>query len=122
MNIFRKLHMNFALAPTAALLIFCGARYDTAASRLLMSRPLVRLGEASYSIYLVHDVVLAGAVKLTGSTVHGLAYDVAKLVLLLAAVLLISLALYTFYEAPARKWLRRRWGRQPPAKAAPSAS
>jgi peptidoglycan/LPS O-acetylase OafA/YrhL len=31
-------------------------------------------------------------------------------VLLLVVVLAISLALYTYYEAPARKWLRRRQG------------
>ena len=113
MNIFRKMNMNFALAPTAALLIFCGARYKNAASRTLMWRPIVLFGEASYSIYLVHDVVLASAVKLTGSAMHSIAYDLVKLVLLLTAVLLISLTLYTYYEAPARRWLRGRRGTRP---------
>jgi peptidoglycan/LPS O-acetylase OafA/YrhL len=122
MNLFRKMNMNFALAPTAALLIFCGARYDNAASRMLMSRPFVLLGEASYSIYLVHDVVLAGAVELTGSAVHGIAYDLVKLALLITAVLLISLTLYTYYELPARKWLRRRWGKLPSPAALAAAS
>jgi peptidoglycan/LPS O-acetylase OafA/YrhL len=122
MNLFRKMNMNFALAPTAALLIFCGARYDNAASRMLMSRPFVLLGEASYSIYLVHDVVLAGAVELTGSAVHGIAYYLVKLALLITAVLLISLTLYTYYELPARKWLRRRWGKLPSPAALAAAS
>ena len=76
---------------------------------MLMSRPILLLGGASYSIYLVHDVVLGIAVKLTGSAKHGFAYDLMKLVLLLTAVLLISLVLYAYYEAPARKWLRGLW-------------
>jgi peptidoglycan/LPS O-acetylase OafA/YrhL len=113
MNNFRKLNMNFALAPAAALLVFCGARYDSAASRLLTSRPAIGLGEASYSIYLVHPVVLVTAVKLSGAAVHGIVYDLVKLLLLIAAVLLISLMLYAYYEAPARKWLRARGGRRP---------
>lgn len=107
-NIVCKMNMNFALAPTAALLIFCGARYKNIGSRALALRPVLLLGGASYSIYLVHDVVLGVAVKLTGSAKHSVVYDSVKLVLLLVAVLVISLALYTFYEAPARKWLRGR--------------
>ena len=42
-NIFQKMNMNFALAPSAALLIFCGARYKSVASRTLMSRPILLL-------------------------------------------------------------------------------
>ena len=113
MTIFRKMNMNFALAPSAALLVFCAARYQSAASRLLTSRPAIALGEASYSIYLVHSIVLISAVKLTGSVVHGVAYNVVKLFVLLAIVVAISLLLYTFYEAPARKWLRRRGSKRP---------
>ena len=109
-NIVCKMNMNFALAPTAALLIFCGARYKNIGSRVLALRPVLLLGGASYSIYLVHDVVLGTAVKLTGSAKHSVVYDSVKLVLLLVVVLAISLALYTYYEAPARKWLRRRRG------------
>jgi peptidoglycan/LPS O-acetylase OafA/YrhL len=116
MTIFRKMNMNFALAPSAALLVFCAARYQSAASRLLTSRPAIALGEASYSIYLVHSIVLISAVKLTGNVVHGTAYNVVKLVVLMAIVVAISLLLYAYYEAPARSWLRRRWrGRPAPA-------
>lgn len=109
-NLVCKMNMNFALAPTAALLVFCGARYKNIGSRALALRPVLLLGGASYSIYLVHDVVLGIAVKLTGSAKHSLFYDSTKLVLLLVVVLAISLVLYTYYEAPARKWLRRRRG------------
>jgi hypothetical protein len=113
MTIFRKMNMNFALAPSVALVIFCAARYQSAASRLLTSRPVIALGEASYSIYLVHSIVLISAVKLTGNVVHGTAYNVVKLIVLMAIVVAISLLLYAYYEAPARTWLRRRWGSRP---------
>lgn len=113
MTIFRKMNMNFALAPSVALLIFCAARYQSAASQLLTSRPAIALGEASYSIYLVHSIVLISAVKLTGNVVHGTAYNVLKLIVLMAIVVAISLLLYTYYEAPARQWLRRRGSKRP---------
>jgi peptidoglycan/LPS O-acetylase OafA/YrhL len=113
MTILRKMNMNFALAPSVALLVFCAARYQSAASRLLTSRPAIALGEASYSIYLVHSIVLISAVKLTGNAVHGTAYNVVKLIVLMAIVVAISLLLYAYYEAPARSWLRRRWGSRP---------
>jgi peptidoglycan/LPS O-acetylase OafA/YrhL len=107
-TIFRKMAMNFALAPSVALLVFCAARYRSAASRLLTSRPAIALGEASYSIYLVHSIVLISAVKLSGGAVHGVAYHVVELVVLTAIVVAISLLLYAYYEAPARRWLRQR--------------
>jgi peptidoglycan/LPS O-acetylase OafA/YrhL len=108
MNIFRKMSWNFAMALPVALLVFCAARYRGPASRLLTSRPAIALGEASYSIYLVHSIVLISAVKLTGSAVHSLAYNVAKIAILMTFVIVISRFMYTYYEAPARKWLRAR--------------
>jgi peptidoglycan/LPS O-acetylase OafA/YrhL len=81
--------------------------------RLLTSRPAIALGEASYSIYLVHSIVLISAVKLTGSAAHGVAYNVVKLIVLMAIVVAISLLLYAYYEAPARQWLRRRGSKRP---------
>ena len=66
-NVFRKMYMNFALAPSAALLIFCAARYRNVLSRLLTSRPALLLGDASYSIYLTHFLVLMVDFKLFGA-------------------------------------------------------
>jgi peptidoglycan/LPS O-acetylase OafA/YrhL len=124
LTIFRKMAMNFALAPSVAVLVFCVARYRSTASRLLTSRAAIGLGEASYSIYLVHSIVLISAVKLSGATVHGVAYNVVKLVVLMMIVVAISLLLYAYYEAPARRWLRQRWSWRPApgafADAAPS--
>jgi peptidoglycan/LPS O-acetylase OafA/YrhL len=121
MNIFRKMYMNFALAPSAALLVFSAARYRNVFSRLLTSRLFVVLGDASYSIYLLHFMVLMLATKLIGSTIHGDGFNTVALILSVAATLLISILLYSYYEAPARRWLRRLW-RDDPARMAPAQS
>jgi peptidoglycan/LPS O-acetylase OafA/YrhL len=61
----------------------------------------------------VHSIVLISAVKLSGGAVHGAAYNVVKLIVLMAIVVAISLLLFAYYEAPARRWLRRRWSWRP---------
>jgi peptidoglycan/LPS O-acetylase OafA/YrhL len=121
-TILREMNMNFALAPSAALLIFCAARYRGAIFRPLTCRPVMVLGEASYSIYLVHLVILAVAVRLLVSAGHGILYDVAELLLITIVIFLMSIALYAFYEAPARKLLRGLWHYRPKLErsAAPS--
>jgi len=121
MNDFRKMYMNFALAPSAALLVFSAARYHNVFSRLLMSRPLLVLGDASYSIYLVHYTVLMIATKLIGSAVRTELFNALAVVLSTVAILLISILLYRCYEAPARKWLRQLWRFDPKRVAAAKA-
>lgn len=109
-DFFIKLNWNFALAPSAALIIFCTARYDGPATRLFTNRPVQALGEASYSIYLLHFFVLIIAQRLSAeglpATTPNVSFAVLKLVLLIAFVLLISLASFAYFEAPARAWLR----------------
>ena len=109
MNIFRKMNMNFGLAPTCAVLIFCAARYGGLANRILQSGPVITLGEASYSIYLVHQVAFLIVARLVVEGRHGLGFDIMILFLTIGAIFVISLISYSFYEAPARKWLRAQW-------------
>jgi peptidoglycan/LPS O-acetylase OafA/YrhL len=99
--------MNFALAPSAALLIFCAARYRSAVSRLLNTAAAIALGDASYSIYLVHLGVLLAVAWLTGSAGRGLVFDSIRLVVVVTAIIALSMLVYRFYEAPTREWLRR---------------
>jgi peptidoglycan/LPS O-acetylase OafA/YrhL len=108
-TILREMNMNFALAPSAAVLIFCAARYRGATFRPLTCRPVMVLGEASYSIYLVHLVILTVAARLLVPAGHGIWYNVAELLLITIIISLISIALFAFYEAPARKLLRGPW-------------
>ena len=106
-NVFEKMDMNFALGPPAALLIFCAARYRNAVSQLLNTSVAIALGDASYSIYLVHLGVLLAVAWLTGSAGHGLAFDSVRLIVVNAAIITMSMLIYRFYEEPARAWLRR---------------
>jgi peptidoglycan/LPS O-acetylase OafA/YrhL len=108
-NFFRNMYMNFALGPSAALMIFCAARYRNVISKALTSRPALLLGDASYSIYLTHYLVLMVATKLIGTVPPNAWLSGTALVLSILATIVLSIALYTWYETPARKWLRQRW-------------
>ena len=98
-------------APAVAVVIYLVARYDTFSSRFFSNSILVRFGEASYSIYLLHEV-LPSVYKRLGM----LAFDPALFwpmwggsLILLA---LISRGSYVYFERPARiairKWLAPR--------------
>jgi peptidoglycan/LPS O-acetylase OafA/YrhL len=106
-DVFKKMAMNFALAPSAALLTFCAARYRSQVLRVLNARAAIALGNASYSIYLVHLGVLLFVAWLAGSAAHNLAVDSIRLTVVMAAIIALSMLVYRFYEAPAREWLRR---------------
>jgi peptidoglycan/LPS O-acetylase OafA/YrhL len=112
-DFFQKLNWNFALAPSAAIMVFCFVRYAGPVARLLTIRPVLALGEASYSIYLLHFFVLIIVARLSAealpATPTNVAFAVTKLIVLVALVLLISLASFACFEAPARAWLRGLW-------------
>jgi peptidoglycan/LPS O-acetylase OafA/YrhL len=105
--------MNFALAPTAAIIIFAVARWSSPISRLLASRAFVELGEASYSIYLIHFVVFMGIVRtnlaLLSAPAPNLMIEIARFSAILAAIFAVSMISYAVIEVPARRWLRGLW-------------
>jgi peptidoglycan/LPS O-acetylase OafA/YrhL len=111
--IIESLNLNFGLAPSVALIMFCAARYDSFVTRILNSRPFQMLGEASYSIYLTHFLIFILAASFLGgalpATIPNVIFLTSKYLFLLALIMLISLGLYTFVEVPARRWLRGLW-------------
>lgn len=105
----------------------CG---ETAAGRLLASRPLLLLGEASYSLYLAHWPILFALLLAFGVDPAPVApiWWAAKpatlpaplaLLALLSAIAL-SIVLYLYVERPARRWLRARPWLKSPSSARPS--
>jgi peptidoglycan/LPS O-acetylase OafA/YrhL len=103
--------MNFALAPSAAILIGCVARYrNTLASRILSTAPVIALGNASYSIYLFHFLVILIVAQSfpqeLSVSVTNVAFVVFRFVLVLLLIMLLSLGLYATVELPAKRWLR----------------
>jgi peptidoglycan/LPS O-acetylase OafA/YrhL len=109
----RLLSHNFGFAPSVALILFCAARYDTLFSRVLNSRPVVALGEASYSIYLIHFIILiivsSVVADLLPLTLPNIVFAISKVLFVLALIMLISLGLHAYVEVPARQWLRGLW-------------
>lgn len=95
-------------APAVAVMMYLVARYDTFSSRFFSSPVLVRFGEASYSIYLLHEV-LPSVYKQLGilAADPSLFWPMWGGSLVLLA--LISRASYVYFERPARlairKWL-----------------
>jgi peptidoglycan/LPS O-acetylase OafA/YrhL len=96
--------MHSGLLPPAFALLIYGLASQTTSFRFLRSRLLILLGEASYSLYLLH------AFPLTIMT-FGLHLDRSPHVLIfvgvyLVAIVLVSIGVYVGIENPLRKRLR----------------
>jgi peptidoglycan/LPS O-acetylase OafA/YrhL len=92
-------------APLVAVTIYLMARYDTPWSRLFSHAIPVRLGEVSYSMYLLHEIIPSALKRLGLMTTDIAAAWItwAGSLLLLA---LISQVSYAVIERPARTWIR----------------
>ena len=113
------------MAPTFALMIAIFSIEGGWVSRLLMTAPMLLIGELSYSIYMIHHFILdrmidlvwafGGALHLPisitseGRTVligNPIACDLFSLVLL-GVVIAFSVLSFRYVEKPARLWSRR---------------
>jgi peptidoglycan/LPS O-acetylase OafA/YrhL len=97
------------LAPLWSMLIYCLAIGRGNTATVLRQRPMVRLGEASYSLYLIHLQLLYIAMKLRD--VAGASSSVpAILQLLVYAALSVAASVLIFQriEEPARRAIRAR--------------
>jgi peptidoglycan/LPS O-acetylase OafA/YrhL len=89
----------------SGLIVVCTAAEARSNSGLLLSRPFVLLGNASYSIYMVHGLVLIPVILVLKKT-FGLGTFAAGFAGLaaLAATFLISILVYRHFEDPARRF------------------
>jgi peptidoglycan/LPS O-acetylase OafA/YrhL len=108
-----SLRFCFGLAPSAAIIIFCASRYDALLFRWLSARSVVTMGEASYSMYLLHAVVLIVVSSYLGWSFPETFFDIlflaARFTFVILMILLFSLGLHAFLEVPSRRWLRGLW-------------
>lgn len=90
------------LSPAFAAIIF-GVAQQPRWTGVLALRPLVLLGEASYSLYLLHSFVMTKAFASTRYLPHEI-----RVVVCVAAAVGASIVAHKFVEEPARRWLRPR--------------
>jgi peptidoglycan/LPS O-acetylase OafA/YrhL len=104
----RGVRICFGLAPFIGLLIFCCARYRNVIV-LFLSTPLIVLcGEASYSLYMLHEMLI-DAFKYTVGPVLGRGIEFANglmWLLMISSSIGLSLVSWRLIEVPARRWLR----------------
>jgi peptidoglycan/LPS O-acetylase OafA/YrhL len=92
-------------APLVAITVYLIARYETPSSHILSLSLPVRLGAASYSIYMLHEIV-PSAFKRLGLQSPDPAVGWVTWAGALILLVLISSASYALIEHPARTWLR----------------
>jgi peptidoglycan/LPS O-acetylase OafA/YrhL len=95
-----------ALAPIAfGLIVLSCSAEDSWADTLMGNRPIYLLGEISFSIYIVHRLVLElGQLAATGSTSST---DVVSMMVALVAVIPIAWLTWRYVELPFQAWGRR---------------
>lgn len=100
---------NNALILFNGLLVYGLACGGGPLDRILSHGWFVRLGEASYAVYLLHVPIDDWLMRLDKKTLHLAATHPGLLfVCYAAAVVVASLAVYQWVEEPARKYLRRK--------------
>ncbi|MDI3207707.1 acyltransferase [Pseudarthrobacter sp. AL07] len=111
------IYANLAMIPGFLAVISASASRDlSGSSGRLASSALVRLGQWSFALYLVHELVLRVVRPLIGEQPVGDAL-MAAVIVIFASIALSGL-LHEFVEKPAEKWLRSLRG----SKMKPSAT
>jgi peptidoglycan/LPS O-acetylase OafA/YrhL len=105
---------NVLLVPVFGLVVYGGAGLRGFAARALSGRGLVLLGQASYSMYILHWAVIYWthwvARKVFGTTLAG----VADVLVTLPVVIALSVLSYLFFERPVRRAALARYLQQRP--------
>jgi peptidoglycan/LPS O-acetylase OafA/YrhL len=100
---------SFGAAPFIAVIVFCCARYDSPVASLFSSWPMTLGGEASYSLYLLHMMVV-DAFRWEAAPVTAPSVALGCLVRLIVTVLSaigLAIVVWRIVEVPSRRWLRK---------------
>lgn len=100
---------NFIYTPPLAVLIFLLSRFQTKLSLLLSSRPLLFIGEISYSVYLLGFMIMtalgASYVNHRPTTMAYINSSI-KVFSIMVFATFIAYGCYNLFEKPSRKYLR----------------
>jgi len=99
--------LGFAFPPLFALLILSLCRDRGALSRLLARRPFQMLGERSYSIYMLHPVLLLVMEPLLRRS-HGPLASLALMAVYVVVLVYVSGRTLAWVEQPGRDWFNRQ--------------
>jgi len=88
------------LSPAFAAIIF-GVAQEPRWTRFLSFKPLVVLGQASYSLYLLHSYVISATFAALARMPHG-----SRVTGSISAAVAVSVASYFLIEEPARRFLK----------------
>ena len=108
------------------LIILCTVGARGVPARVLNARPLVLLGEVSYSLYLIHGFVQHAATHALNAleldqTDFTVGQSWLALAVMLLAVIVLSSASYRYFEKPMRRWLNQRTAARTQQRHAPAA-
>ncbi|MBD8531503.1 MULTISPECIES: acyltransferase [unclassified Massilia] len=92
----------YYLAPMGVL-ILSFAWQNGLISRVISGKTLVLLGEASFSLYMIHRLVIVYGQKILGTT--GGSFDVVSAAAYVLSSILLSVAMFKLFELPAKKWV-----------------
>ena len=98
------------MSPIFVIIIYCCARYDNPISRALGSPAAVVLGDASYSIYLLHFFTLQlfnQQIAFHPSTMTTIAWTITMLGAIVFTIV-VALGTYRIIEVPSRSFVRRK--------------
>jgi len=99
-------------APLVAALIYMMAISTDRITGFLSSDFIVKLGQSSYSIYLLHQSVITLMKQgMTGTDLSDYVLQTVRLALVMVVILIISRGMYLIYELPAQQWLRKHQSR-----------
>jgi peptidoglycan/LPS O-acetylase OafA/YrhL len=112
--LFPNFQAFFGFAPGVAALMFYFAHYRSPAASLIETSIMLMLGEASYSIYMLHGFVLWYVMKQSPYLPAAL-----RIAMAWGLIFVVAAAVYRWFEAPARRLIRR--GTQAGSRIAPEA-
>ncbi|EET7690660.1 acyltransferase, partial [Escherichia coli] len=78
-------------------------------SKIISNKVMILLGDASFSFYLVHTIVISTLSKFFNVSGLGAISVIKFIVMALFASLFISIMMYLFFEKPINNKLRKWW-------------
>lgn len=108
-NILQAYRYDLYYILPMSFLIFSFAYSEGKISSFLSTKIFILLGEASFSLYLIHCLVIAYISQLNSTVFgfNGITWDLVFSLLVIVISIILSLIIYNFYEIKATKYFRK---------------